>query len=75
MLNGFSAMIEGDPFSGCSMGSASLIYSWQMANWVEEIQFISLKMDFLLFQINRECNILADVLGKRWHFSRLLAFV
>lgn len=61
-LDAFDAIVKGDSFFATQSGSAAAICPWRLADWVEEIHYISRQLQCSFSHVCREANGVEDEL-------------
>lgn len=59
-----NAIVAGDSFSAIQWGSGRSKWPWRLADWVEEIHYISSHLNCTFHHILGEANKTADLLAR-----------
>ena len=69
-----TVILEGDSFSVIQWCSGKSFFPWRLADWVEEVQDISIHLGTCFNHILRGANVMADALAKEGVFLSSLNF-
>lgn len=73
-LEAANAFVEGDSLSAIRWGLSMSKCPWRLADWVEDVHFISTKLNFSFNRILREVNAMADFFNQGRSFNLTVLF-
>lgn len=60
----YNAIIEGDSFFAIKLGAGKASYPWRLANWVEEVRYISSQLSYIFIHVIRGANEATNMLAR-----------